>query len=206
LGGAVPESLKTFEPGGERDDRLNLSLPVYLRQALQYLEMDERPLGHVAQWALRKGVEWLEGLPEVKSIRSDYRVVAARTPYLTAQVESWGYVVTPRGGHVEALNLRDVYPKDLGACLGIARGIGLRNGTGTRPGKGIVATIAIMAGLSGVELPAELADQIKNELDMWCVWLHKRAMLTKELRTKAEAGPERGIYRQFSLADVGKLE
>ena len=53
-------------------------------------------------------------------------------------------------------------------------------------------------------MPAELAGQIRTELDMFCLWLRKRAALVQELRAQVEAGPP-CPYGKFSLADVGRL-
>jgi hypothetical protein len=193
---AAPDltAIRRFVPTGDRDDRLTVMVPVFVRRALDTLVIAVRrtTVTTAALWALSRGLARVQNLPEVTTVCDAHAVLLQTGSPDISQLDLWHYQVAARGGQTR-LFLRSVSPADAGKCAELARGLGLPTGT--------LGALVIMAGLVDTPLPGDLPRLLMTELREFYRGLRQRAALADELHKRANAIPQNSRSR-YSWRDV----
>ena len=182
-----PLSLRQFqvyEPKTEegRESRLSPPVTFHLRRALRKKGRDwGKPPGVVALWALREGLNWIEDQWQVPIIRDRVRKLDDAESDEVLQLEDTGYKILPRGGHMERMTLRNVWPDDMRRCQRLAEGLALRNTNRTQPGTNIISALAMIAGLVDHLGDGNIKRALEAERRLLVGWLTERLRLAASL-------------------------
>jgi hypothetical protein len=102
--------------GDPENDRLVLPVPDEVLRAAEFIEITAViAFGHVVQWGLKRGLDRLNALPRVQSIRAAQRTLVDLGD---ASLDRWTY--RPRSG-TERIFLKAVNPADLGLSKRMAK-------------------------------------------------------------------------------------
>jgi hypothetical protein len=135
------DEIKSYRASGERDDRLWLSVPKSIYTVLEVLAAlgeSRSRINNIAIWALNRGLDRVENLPEAVAIKSARHALLRAGGEGVDQLE-WPYTI--RGE--KQLNLRCV--KDSNRCSAIAQQLGLQTST--------LGSVTLMASLFDAPLP-----------------------------------------------------
>jgi hypothetical protein len=190
-------AIREFKPLGTHDDRLVLTVPRYVRLAVETIAQaagSRMPIGTVAQWALHRGLTRLEVLREITTICEARALLLEAGSDDLIELDSWLWHLAARDGVQAQFFLRSVSPRDAGRCAELAKGLGLSTST--------VGAIAIMAGLMDLDLPGDLPRLLLGELREFRLALKKRAKRAGELAAPVLTAPSTPIRQRMTWDDV----
>lgn len=190
----------TYDPkecGGHEEDRLAITVPQFVFTALeQLLSLGGRrsSFNNITLWALARGLDRLEQLQDVQTIRAA-RMAILRSGNDGAAQLRWTFRVE-HGGDSERVFLRYCYQN--GRCAGLARALGLKTAT--------LCVLALMVGLVDAPLPGDaLPRMLELELQEFRRRLGQRALLAANLHKHAEASiPDKRARLSWSEIVNGK--
>jgi len=187
-------TIRQFKPPGDRDDRLTIGSPLYVRRGLETIvnATGRTNLNSVALWALARGLGRFAAWTEIETICVARATLLRSGSADLVQLDEWRYQLAARDGHTR-LFLRCVSPTDCGRCAERARGLGLSTST--------YGALAIMAGIVDLPLPGDLPRVLVSELREFRRGLRQRAALAGELAKRALSLPPSEEQR-VSWADV----
>jgi hypothetical protein len=184
---ATPPSLRlyqVYEPKTDegRESRLSPPMTFHMRRALRKRTRGwAKPPGIIALWALREGLDSIEDQWQVSIIRDLVSKLDDAESDEILQLEDAGYKLLPRGGHMERMTLRNVWPDDVKRCQQLAEGLALRNANKTQPGTNIVAALAIVNGMVDHLGEGNIKRALEAERRLFFVWLNERFRLAADL-------------------------
>jgi hypothetical protein len=182
-----PPSLRKFEvyepkTAEGRESRLGPQVTFHFRRALRKKSREwGRPPGVIALWALRQGLDWIDDQYQTAIILDLVGKLDDADSDEILHLEEVGYKVLPRGGHIERMTVRNVWPDDVQRCARFAEGFALRNANKTQPGTYIIAALAMIAGLVDHVGDGNIKRALDAERRDFVRWLNERLRYAAEL-------------------------
>jgi hypothetical protein len=180
----VIDALHTFTLSPNREHKAGPMLSRTVRQALEIIVRAEHvSTVRVFCCAVSCGLARINALPDACEIVRVFGVLIDRGANV-ALLDEWSY--TPDREGMRRLSMHNIPPSLSGQCADLATALGLSAST--------VYGLAIRAGLAGVALPGDVADQLHDDVMEFRAALKKRANYARRIAASVQQQTQRVRY------------
>jgi hypothetical protein len=180
----VIDALHTFTLSPNREHKAGPMLSRTVRQALEIIVRAEHvSIVQVFCCAVSSGLARINALPDAREVVRVFGVLIDRGANI-ALLDSWSY--SPDREGMRRLSMHNIPPSLSGQCADLATALGLSAST--------VYGLAIRAGLAGVALPGDVADQLHDDVMEFRAALKKRANYARRIAASVQQPTQRVRY------------